>query len=106
MEVRAMNIVLLHPDATPDHLGVLPEMLSENDPRPAKEQFNEHYRHGGGWSPLPNMTMLNYVLHYPGDPPFRPFAMACLRDEIILFYDHAIVAVVRPDGSFEACRMD
>lgn len=43
---------------------------------------------------------------YPGDPPLYPLAQTQLRDELIIFYDHEIVAVFQPDGSFEACRMN
>jgi hypothetical protein len=50
--------------------------------------------------------MRGLELHYPGDPPFKPIAMMVLRDETILIYDYSIVAIVQPDGSFEACRMD
>lgn len=102
-----MNIILLHPKATPEHLGLIPSMLDENDPRPAREQFDENYAHGGGWRPMsPKLRIERYVLHYPGDPPQRPFAMIPFRDEIILVYESEIVAIVQPDGSFEACRMD
>ena len=36
----------------PDDLGLLPSMLSEHDPRPAREQFDARYGHGGGWRPF------------------------------------------------------
>jgi hypothetical protein len=48
----------------------------------------------------------HHVLRYPGDPPLNPLAQARLRDELIVFYDHAIVAIVQEDGSFEVARID
>jgi len=45
-------------------------------------------------------------LHYPGDPAFRPLAMARFRDEKIVIYEHEYVAVIQPDGSFEVSRMN
>jgi hypothetical protein len=101
-----VNIIFLHPQATYDHVGELPEFLSLSDPRPAKEQFNDNYRHGGGWNKMNGFTMRGITMFYPGDPPFQPIAKMELRDEIILIYEHSIVAIVQRDGSFEAARMD
>jgi hypothetical protein len=99
--------MLLHPKMTPEHLGLLPGMLDENDQRPAKEQFDGNYAHGGGWRPYNGfkLTVENHLTH-PGDPPLRPLAITHLRGETILFYDHSWVVVVQPDRTFEACRMD
>jgi len=101
-----MNVLLLHPKATAEHLGFLPQMLNENDTRPAREQFDTNYRHGGGWQPIPGMTMHNTTLRYPGDPPFKPIAMILLRDEMILLYEHDLVCILQRDGTFEVARMD
>jgi hypothetical protein len=99
--------VLLHPNMTPAHLGLLPGMLSLEDPRPAKEQFNERYAHGGGWSPFKGFTLhADNTLTYPQDPPLRPLAQLQFRDELIVFYDHAWVVIIQKDRCFEACRMD
>jgi hypothetical protein len=47
------------------------------------------------------------VLTYPGDPPLHPIAMWPLRDEMIVVYRHAIVAIFSTkDGSFEVARLD
>ena len=98
---------LLHPAATMAHLGVLPSFLHENDPAPAAEQLNAGYAHAGGWRPQKGfkLTARNSLL-YPGDPPLHPVAEAQLRDETIVFYDTAFVAVIQSDRSFEVCRMD
>jgi hypothetical protein len=61
----------------------------------------------GGWLPLPGLSLEdNHTLCYPGDPPLPPLFLLLLRTEMILVYPHGFVAVVQPDGSFEAARMD
>ena len=95
-----------HPEMRPDTLGLIPLFLSESDPRPAREQLDEHYQHGGGWRPIPGFSMSAEALHYPEDPPFALLAESKLRDETIRFYDCSWVAIVQPDGTFEVCRMD
>ena len=87
-----------------DELGFLPAFLNEEDPRPAGEQFNTNYV--GGWNPIPAFTMKDYTLQYPGDRPLIPIGYTTLRDEVILFYPYAFVAIKQHDGSFEAARMD
>lgn len=98
---------MLHPKMTMDHLGYLPDIILEEDPRPVKEQLEDRYRHGGGWRPNNGFKLLaNNTLAYPGDPPFKPLATAQLRDEMLLFYDHALLAVVQSDRSFAVTRVD
>jgi len=98
---------LLAPGMTPEHLGLLPVMLNLDDPRPAKDQFNERYGHGGGWRPFPGFKLsANNSLHYPGDPPLKPLAQCRFRNELVVFYEHAWVAIIHKDRYFEACRMD
>lgn len=97
---------LLHPRMTPDHLGFLPAMLSPDDPRPAREQFNSNYSFGG-WSPFKGFTLnTDNSLSYPGDPPQQPLAQAKLRDELIILYPSSWVAIIQPDRSFEVARLD
>lgn len=88
------------------HLGYIPFFLDIDDPRPAKEQINEHYV--GGWHPrLTEWTMdEEQALHYPDDPGLQPLARTRLRDETVLFYRHSWVAILQPDGSFEVDRLD
>jgi len=87
-----------------DELGFLPEFLDEEDPRLASAQFNANYI--GGWNPFPGFTMEGDTLQYPGDPPLVPIAYTKLRDETIIFYPYAFVAIKQPDGTFEVSRMD
>ena len=83
---------MLHPQMTMEHLGFLPDFLSERDRRPAAQQINENYAHGGGWHPNLKgewMMLEGHKLKYPGDPVLAPLAQAKLRDELIVFYRHA-----------------
>jgi len=99
---------MLDPRMTTAHLGLLPEFFNPLDPRPAKEQIDQNYAHGGGWSPMAGFKfdVVSLKLSYPGDPPMRPLAWAKLRDELIIFYDHSWLAIVQPDGSYEVSRVD
>lgn len=93
---------------TLDHLGLLAHMLSEHNPKPAREQLDRGYQHGGGWHPTKVKFQLNIdnSLYYPGDPVYQPLAMFKLRDETVFFYTCSWVAIVQKDRSFEVCRMD
>jgi hypothetical protein len=97
-------------NATMDVLGLLPGMIGDDDPRPAREQFDSEYQHGGGWCPLPGFTLDTSkklpTLRYPGDPPLKAFAIARLRDERIVLFECSIVCIIQKDGAFEAARMD
>src|SRR5438132_13007657 len=91
----------------PEITGHIPYWLDPADPRPAKEQLNEHYMHGGGWSPFIGFKLNgDDSLTYPNDPPLTALTRARLRDELICMYRHAWVAIIQPDRSFEVCRMD
>jgi len=97
----------MHPRAA-DLVGFLPMMLDDSDSRLAAEQFNESYAHGGGWNPFKGFVFRpdDQSIKYPGDPAYKPVAMALLGDETIYVYEHAWVAIVQPDGSYEISRMD
>jgi len=91
----------------PDELGAIPNFIDQNDPRPARVQFDANYQHGGGWHPIRGFTNKHMVLHYPGDLPFEPIAMWPLRNEMIVVYRLGLVAIFSAkDGSFEVARMD
>lgn len=97
---------------TDEWLGIIPLFLDMNDPRPAAEQINDEYAHGGGWRTMDGFTMEpDHTLTYPSgvDHPeerYVPLATATLRDEQLFFYDCAWVAIVQPDGTFEVARLD
>ena len=102
----AHNMIAILEDHYPDELGFLPEMIDQDDPRPAKEQFDANYGHGGGWRPMKGFTVKGFVLRYPGDPPYEPIAMWPLRDEMIVVYQYGFFAVFQKGGSFECARLD
>ena len=101
-----VSVVLLN-GGTPDTVGLIPMWLDKDDPRPAKEQLDEHYQHGGGWRPFKGFKLLrNHSIKYPGDPELKPLAILRLRGEMIAVYPHAWVMILQKDGTFEVCRMD
>ena len=103
----AIAFTLKHPRVTQDMLGFLPAFWDEGDPRSAKEQANDAYRHGGGWrTSTAKFTITDAGLTYPGDPPMVLIAEAQLREETIRLYDGSWVAIVQKDGTFEVSRMD
>jgi hypothetical protein len=94
-----------------EDLGYLPEMLSEDDPRSAKEQLDAGYQHGGGWRPMSgwkrNGDGPSASIQYPGDPPLKPLAATFLHGkEAIVFYPHGFVLILQRNNSFEVARMD
>lgn len=102
-----IDFTLVHPRATQDMLGYLPRFLDARDPESAVTQLNANYQHGGGWRPFQGFTLnADDSIKYPGDPAIPPLAKAQLREETIIIYPHAWVAVIQPDRSFEICRMD
>jgi hypothetical protein len=100
--------VVLDPNFRAEGLGFLPDILLNEDKRPVKAQLEDRYRHGGGWRPIPGITMLpNKMLHFPGDPPFKPCALTKIGDEVVVFYQQAsLLAVIQPDKSYEVVRVD
>jgi hypothetical protein len=100
----------------PEALGYLPDFLSEADPRPAAQQFQERYKFGG-WSPGEAGLRFAYrpgpeggprgsLLLYPGDPPLMAVGGALLRDEEVVVFQASYVMVRQPDGSHEVSRLD
>lgn len=103
-------------------VGLIPEFLSDTDPRTAVEQINERYAHGGGWFDLKvggkgfKIVGVDELLLYPGDPPLHKLAEAVLHGdhvpgnnpprERIVVYEAAFVAIHQPDGSFRVSRLD
>lgn len=97
----------LHPKMTLEHLGLLPEIIRPDDPRPVADQLEDRYSHGGGYRPLPGVTISgNGVRLYPGDPPIEPVATIRINDEVVWFYPDAFIAIVQPDGSAAMTRVD
>lgn len=101
-----MKWIMKHPRATGDMLGLIPSFLSDKDPRHAKEQINDNYAHGGGWSPFQGFKLEGDVFQYPEDPPLRLIAETELRGEVIRLYEHSWLVIIQPDGSWETSRVD
>lgn len=103
-----MNWYALTRECTAEHLGFIPSFLSEADPRPAREQLDSNYRHGGGWRPFDGFTFdpVTRTIQYPGDPLFHPLAVTKLREELIYVFPHAWVLILQQDGTWEISRMD
>jgi hypothetical protein len=100
-----MTTIAMMPGHTLEEWGLIPSFLDENDPRPAKEQFNERYQ--GGWNPFPGFTRgPNDTLLYPRDPPIHPLGIIFFRNEVIVLYEYEWVLIGQPDGSFEVAHMD
>lgn len=101
---------------TQEDLGFIPAFFSEHDLRPAREQLDMNYQHGGGWRPLKGWKAHpGGEIEYPGDEPLKPIAEASLHGgicepgstgEMILIYESAWVQIVQADGSFEIGRVD
>jgi len=91
-----------------DMIGLIPDFLQEDDMRPAREQFNERYAHGGGWRPMKGFEVDAEMgtIQYPDDPPLKPIAAFRFHDELIYIYPHAWVRIEQADGSSEIARMD
>jgi len=107
--ISAILVTLLHPKITLEDLGLIPDFINSEDPTPIIDQLDRNYAHGGGWHPMVNFKLgPNNSLHYPGDPVLYPIAKLEVagHEEIVYVYDHAIVAVVWPDGEFDVSRMD
>ena len=93
-----------HPRATIDMLGFLPNFIDANDKRSAVDQIKQKY--GGSWrSDLFSIDKKD-IMCYPGDPPYMPLYELKREDERIILYEHEIVAVIKPDGSFRTARID
>ena len=108
-----IQFIALDPRVTSEHLGLIPMFLSRDNPLPAREQFDNNYAHGGGWQPMTGWTLnSDLTLQYgdleeeDADPPLSPLARVNFKDELILVYPAAWVAIVQQDGSFEVSRMD
>lgn len=90
-----------------ESIGQIAFWLDDADPRPAAEQLDEHYAHGGGWHPFDGFVLhKDSSIKYPGDPAMKPIAAIAFRKELILFYPMAWVMILQRDGTFEICRMD
>ena len=101
--------LMLHPEATPDHLGLIPSFFSPLDDRPCREQVNDRYAYGG-WQPQQGFTFntKDSSLSYPGDPNLLPMACTKIRDELVFVYEYGYTAIVsaHDPNLIEVSRLD
>jgi hypothetical protein len=90
----------------PEMWGFILTFLDTDDPRGAKEQFDQHYI--GGWHSFQGFTFdkTTMELRYKGDPPYKMMSALFFRDEVIVLYPHSWVMVIQPDGDWEISRMN
>lgn len=94
--------------------GLIPHMISADDPAPITEQLHRGYSHGGGWQPFHGFTLVKehetrpetWYLDYPEDPPTMLLAYTVIRGYYIMLFEHSWVAVAAPNGEYEIARMD
>lgn len=113
-----IDFFMRRPGYSIDCLGALPTFFWNGDSRPASEQLDERYSHGGGFSTFGEgmFTLTEWEhgpakLKYPGDPAYEEIARGYLHlyqpsEELILVFDYAIVAIVQKDGTFLVTRCD
>lgn len=92
---------------TREHLGLLPLFLDGEGT--AAEQLNRGYQQHAGqeFVPWQGYTLgEDNALHYKGEEPLLPRATCQVGEELVANYDYGLVAVIQPDRSFVACRMD
>lgn len=92
-------------------LGYLPDILLPTDKRPVKDQLEDRYAHGGGYRPFPDkhfrLDRRTMTLKFPGDPVFKPAAMAFFGSEQVFFYPNcSLLLILQPDGKFDVTRVD
>jgi hypothetical protein len=95
-----------------DSLGHIPSFLHIDDERPAKEQIDANYQHGGGWREantdghwklIPERKQLQ---GHPDDEPYNLIASCWVGDDQVHLYDSAWCAIVHADGSMSVARLD
>lgn len=97
----------------PDILGMLPGFFSEHDPRTAWDQLVDNYTFGGLASPFEGFELEGELdapaklkIKDPGDPAYKAVASAKMREELIVLFPYAWVAIVQPDRKMQIMRVD
>ena len=104
-----MSWIQIDPCFPAEGLGFLWDILQREDKRPIKEQLEDRYAHGGGYCPFKGFTLdrSTMSLHYPGDPAFKPAAMAIFGAEEVYFYPQGSwLLILQSDGEFAVTRCD
>lgn len=92
-----------------DVLGLLPEIITDKDSRPVREQIEDRYAHGGGWKPMEGFTFdpMSATLTYKDGEQMLALAYAAVRNEVVVLYESAILLVFnRTDNTYDVIRID
>jgi len=109
-------------------LGWLPMILRTDDKRKLREQLQERYAHGGGYSPFPNKDEFSLEIHRlrPGratltwkekdpDPTEADYCEVFTErarcffpetQELAILFDSAVLVIVDASDNFEIVRVD
>ena len=103
-----MHIEFLAKHASVEDWGLLLGFLDEENPASVVEQFADGYGFGklyemGGKI---NSNSKQYESAYKEDEPLDPLSILFFRDEQVVLYPYAIVAIVKPDTPTFITRMD
>jgi hypothetical protein len=109
---------VMRPEYATYDLGMLPLIFLPIDKRPAREQIEHRYAHGGGYHESPGDWHLQYgmdldglgwaELLYPGDPALKEIARCELASrETVVLFECSFVAIIQPENlAFAVVRMD
>ncbi len=99
--------------ATIDHLGLIPSFLHADEDRPATEQFNDAYQHGGGWRPSGSKFRIDQdkmelaSITYPEDDQWPLLGVCIVGDKgVYVFQDGWVAITDMEENILEVCRMD
>ena len=104
----------------PGIAGLLPAIFLQSDPRPAAEQLNDRYAHGGGFMPTPDGAAWTYLSGEPAALTWRDLddqdyvedfaevsrAQLPLTGETLILFDAAMLVIAKQDGSYQLTRVD
>lgn len=94
------------------HVGLIPENLIRfaNPEDDAVKQLADSYVYGGNqWHDIDGFKLgADNSLKFPGDPKLLPRAQFVLgpKQELVVVYDSAFIAVIQADRTFRVTRMD
>lgn len=116
-EFKEIVWLLLHPQASPENLGFLPEIFLGDDESCLVDQLNARYQHGGGFSASPGWTKGEVIGETPQTGPihlligssgetFYPVAAFRHRHEVgVLYTPSEFFGIFNDDGTFQVCRV-
>jgi len=97
---------------SPAQLGLLPSFFIKDDPRPAVDQLNERYAHGGGFCPLDGFVIEEGRIVYPAseewetDEVYYPIARTFVNGEPVTLFEMSWLTLKDKTGKTVVCRVD